>query len=39
MKLNNTWLKNQWVTEEIRDEVKNFLETNENENATNRMCV
>jgi hypothetical protein len=25
-------LKNQWVTEEIREEIKKFLESNENEN-------
>jgi hypothetical protein len=27
-------LNNQWVTEEIREEVKKFLEFNENVNAT-----
>jgi hypothetical protein len=26
--------KNQWVTEEIRGEIKKFLESNENENKT-----
>jgi hypothetical protein len=33
-RLNNTLLKNQWVTEEIRQEIKNFLEPNDNENIT-----
>jgi hypothetical protein len=27
-------LKKQWVTEEIREEIKKFLESNENENTT-----
>ena len=33
-RLNNTFLNNQWVTEEIKREIKKFLETNDNENAT-----
>jgi hypothetical protein len=33
-RLNNTMLKNQWVTEVIREEIKKFLEYNENENTT-----
>jgi exonuclease III len=33
-RLNNRLLKNQWVTELIREEIKNFLESNENENTT-----
>ena len=33
-RLNNTFLNNQQVTEEIKREIKNFLETNENENTT-----
>jgi hypothetical protein len=39
-KYSNTWrrnktlLKNQWVTEVIREEIKKFLESNENENTT-----
>jgi hypothetical protein len=33
-RLNYTLLKNQWVTEEIRKEIKKFLESNENENTT-----
>ena len=33
-KLNNTLLNNQQITEEIKEEVKNYLETNDNENTT-----
>ena len=33
-RLNNTFLSNQQVTEEIKREIKNFLETNDNENTT-----
>jgi hypothetical protein len=33
-RLNNTLLKNQWVTEVIMEEIKKFLESNENENTT-----
>jgi hypothetical protein len=33
-KLNNTFLNDQWVTDEIREEMKRFLEVNENENTT-----
>ena len=29
-------LKNEWVKNEIREEIKNFLETNENEHKTNQ---
>jgi hypothetical protein len=32
--LNNTLLKNQWVTEETREDIKKFVESNENENTT-----
>jgi hypothetical protein len=32
--MNNTLLKAQWVIEEIREEIKKFLEFNENENTT-----
>ena len=32
--LNNTFLNNQQVTEEIKKEIKKFLETNNNENMT-----
>jgi hypothetical protein len=31
---NNTLLNDQWVTEEIGEEIKRLLESNENENAT-----
>ena len=33
-RLNNTSLNNQQVTEEIKREIKRFLETNDNENMT-----
>jgi hypothetical protein len=33
-RLNNTLLKDQWVTERIREEIKKFLESNENESTT-----
>ena len=33
-RLNNTFLNNQQVTEEIKLENKKFLETNDNENMT-----
>jgi hypothetical protein len=33
-RLNNTLLNNQWFIEEIREEIKRFLEANENENTT-----
>jgi hypothetical protein len=33
-KLNNTLLSDQWVTDEINEEIKRFLEVNENENMT-----
>ena len=32
-RLNNTFLNNQQVTEEIKREIKNFLEKNDNENT------
>ena len=32
--LKNMLLNNQWVTEEIKEEIKKYLETNENENTT-----
>ena len=32
--LNNKFLNNQKVTEKIKTEIKNFLETNDNENMT-----
>ena len=33
-RLNNTFLNNQQITEEIKREIKKFLETNDNENTT-----
>ena len=33
-RLNNMFLNNQQVTEEIKKEIKKFLETNDNENTT-----
>ena len=33
-RLNNTFLNNQQVTEEIKRELKKFLEANDNENMT-----
>ena len=33
-RLNNTFLNNQQVTEEIKMEIKKFLETNDKENMT-----
>jgi hypothetical protein len=33
-KLNNTVLNDQWVIDEIKEEIKSFLEVNENENTT-----
>jgi hypothetical protein len=35
-KLNNTLLNDQWVIDEIKEEIKRFLEVNENENMTYR---
>jgi hypothetical protein len=31
--INNTLLNHQWVREEIREEIKKFLEVNEKENT------
>ena len=33
-RLNNMLLKNQWVNEEIKKEIKKYPETNDNENTT-----
>jgi hypothetical protein len=33
-KLNNTLLNDQWIINEIKEEIKRFLEVNENENIT-----
>ena len=37
-RLNNTFLGNHQVTEEIKREIKEFLEINENENMTTMGC-
>ena len=37
MRLNNMFLNNQQVTEEIKREIKKFLETNDNENTTQNL--
>ena len=39
MRLNNTFLNNQQVIEEIKWEIKTFLETNDNENMTNQNLL
>ena len=36
-RLNNTFLNNQQVTEEIKREIKKFLETDDNENTTQNL--
>ena len=36
-RLNNTFLNNQQVTEEIKRKIKKFLETNDNENTTQNL--
>ena len=33
-KLNNMLLNNQWIIEEIKEEIKRYLETNDNEDTT-----
>ena len=33
-RLNNILLNNQWITEEIKEEIKKYFATNENENTT-----
>ena len=37
-RLNNTFPNNQQVTEEIKREIKTFLETNDNKNTTQNLC-
>ena len=39
MRSNNTFLNNQQVTEEIKREIKKFLETNDNENTTTQKSM
>jgi hypothetical protein len=37
--MDNTLLNDQWVTDEIKEEIKSFLEVNENENMTHQnLC-
>ena len=36
-RLNNTFLNNQQVTEKIKRKIKTFLETDDNENATQNL--
>ena len=36
-RLNNTFLNNQQVAEEIKREIKKFLETNDNESTTQNL--
>jgi hypothetical protein len=36
LRLNNALFNDQWVINEIKEEIKNFLEVNENENRTYR---
>ena len=38
-RLNSTFLNNQQVTEEIKREIKKFLETNDNENMTTQNLL
>ena len=37
LRINNTFLNNQQVTEEIKREIKKFLEINDNENTTQNL--
>ena len=38
-RLNNMLLKNQWANDEIKEEIKKYLETNDNENTTTQnLC-
>ena len=37
MRLKNTLLKNEWIDLAIREEIKKYMETNENENTTIQM--
>ena len=37
MEINSTFLNNQQVTEEVKREIKKFLETNDNENTTQNL--
>ena len=37
-RLNNMLLKNQWLNEEVKEEIREYLETNENENTISKIC-
>ena len=37
-RLNNTLLNNQEITEDIKEEIKKYLETNDNENTMTKTC-
>jgi hypothetical protein len=37
-KRNTTLLNDKWVIDEIKEEIKRFLEVNENENMTYQTC-
>ena len=37
-RLNNMLLNNQEITEEIKEEIKKYLETNDNENMMTQTC-
>ena len=39
MEINNTLINNKWVIEEIKREIKKFLETNDNENMTTQNLL
>jgi len=38
-RLNSILLKNQWVNEKIKKEIKIYLDTNDNENTTIQKCM
>ena len=37
-KLNNMLLNNEWVNNKIKEEIKRYLETNESEDTTSKIC-
>ena len=37
-KLNEMLLNNEWVNSEIKEEIKSYLETNENKQTTTQIC-
>ena len=36
-KLNNMLLNNQWITEEIKEKIKRYIETNDSEDTTQNL--